>query len=342
MASGAGWDARAASGRLVPPGVLLAVLGALLLISLVLAPLVGPTRISLAAALDFSIPAEENTDRIILLQLRLPRVLMAVAAGAALAAAGAAFQALLRNDLATPYTLGVSGGASFAALLMLHLGAGAAWMLPPAAFAGAAFAVVLILQLSKRAPSPDRMATLLLAGVTLNLVFAAGILMVQYLSDPFQTYQMIRWMMGALDVADLWIPLGVGVPALAAAAVLWRDGVALNLMTLGEDAAAHLGVEVERVRWRVLLVASGAAALVVAFVGPIGFVGLIAPHFVRRLSGPDHRWLVPSAAVAGALLLVVCDAAGRLIGGDREFPVGVLTACLGGPFFLAILFRRRY
>jgi len=328
----------------IPFPALLAALAAALAAAMVLAPLVGPADISLARVFDASIPAAENPDRVIFFDLRLPRILFGALAGAALAVAGAVFQALLRNDLATPYTLGVSGGASFGALAAMHLaGLGAVgvavWTAPLAAFLGAAFAVAVILMLARRARVADRVTTLLLAGVTMNLIFAAGILVLQFRANPYEAYQMIRWMMGGLDVAGLGTPAGLAAPLAALFLALAAHARALNAMTLGDAAAVHLGFDAGRVRLACLASASAATALVVAFSGPVGFVGLIAPHAVRRFTGPDHRRLLPAAALAGAAFLVACDAVARLVGGPAEFPVGIVTAALGGPFFLWILFR---
>ncbi|MCB2154918.1 iron ABC transporter permease [bacterium] len=318
----------------------------LLAIVFIVSPLVGPTSISWSRALDHSIPIDQNTDRLIFETIRLPRALFGVLAGAVLALAGAVFQALLRNDLATPYTLGISGGATFGALGTIHLLAAgvatgfAALLIPGAAFAGAAIAVALILALAHRPRVADRMSTLLLAGVTMNLIFAAGVLILQYLANPYEAYGMLRWMMGGLDVASLTVPGLLLLPVLAGGAFLISRAHALNLMTLGDATATHLGIDAKRTRLTCLGVAAALTSLIVAYAGPIGFVGLIVPHAIRRLLGPDNRILLPASALAGAAFLIACDTAARAIGGATEIPVGILTACLGGPFFLWILFRQ--
>lgn len=312
----------------------------------VLTPLVGQADVSLARALDASIPPEQNPDYLILMTLRIPRTVFGLVAGAALALAGAVFQALLRNDLATPYTLGVSGGATFGALLAIQLaGVGVlslgGWaLMPPAALLGGSISVGVILLIARRSPTADRMATLLLAGVTLNLMFAAGIQVIQYLANPFEVFSMVRWMMGGLYEYPFVVSGFLGAVVAAGFFVLLAHAQALNVMTLGDATAVHLGFDAGRTRFVCLAAASAITALVVAWSGPIGFVGLIIPHAMRRLVGPDHRRLLPCVLVAGAAFLVICDFAGRLIGGTQELPVGIITACLGGPFFLWILFRR--
>jgi iron complex transport system permease protein len=327
------------------PGRVLVVLALVLLATLVLAPLVGPTTISLARAFDRSIPPDQNTDAVIFFNTRLPRILFAALVGAALAGAGAVYQALLRNDLATPYTLGISGGASFGALLAMRwlapLVAGAGYLVTPlAALAGAGLAMLLVTLLARRPTVSDRTHTLLLAGVTLNLLFASGILIVQYLSDPHQAFAMLRWMMGGLDVATITLPAVLALPIVGAFVVLMANAQALNVMSIGDRTATHLGLDADRVRFIGLSAASFMAALVVAWAGPIGFVGLVVPHLLRRFVGPDHRFLLPAVALAGASFLVICDTLARTIANPLELPVGIVTAAIGGPFFLWVLFRR--
>ncbi len=308
-----------------------------LVVVMALAPLVGPSKISLAGLFDKSIPPEENTDRLIFFTIRLPRMLMGLVAGSALAMAGAVFQALLRNDLATPYTLGVSGGAAFGALLAFHV---AAVMVPVAALLGAGFSVTMILLLASRGTGHDRIGTLLLAGVTMNLVFGAGIQVVQYVASPYEVFSMVRWMMGGLDVAHLSTPLLLLVPVAVGLAILMSQAQSLNVMTLGDSTASHLGFNPNQQRMICIITASVMTALVVAVAGPVGFVGLIVPHAIRRLVGQDHRKLLPASFLAGATFLILCDTVARVIGGNTELPVGIVTASLGGPFFLWILFRR--
>jgi len=272
-------------------------------------------------------------------------VLFAALVGAALAVAGAVYQALLRNDLATPYTLGISGGASFGALLAMRwmpvgLATLGVALVPLSALVGAALAMLLVTLLARRPTVSDRTHTLLLAGVTLNLLFASGILIVQYLSDPHQAFAMLRWMMGGLDVSSVALPAALTLPLLAAFVILMANAQGLNVMSIGDRTATHLGLNADRVRLIGLSAASIMVALVVAWAGPIGFVGLVVPHLLRRFVGPDHRVLLPAVALGGASFLIVCDTLARTIANPLELPVGIITAAIGGPFFLWVLFRR--
>jgi len=335
----------AASSRLSGSGRPLVPLALLLVAAAVVAPLIGPTSISLTRAFDGSIPVEQNPDALIFWSARLPRVLFAIVVGAGLAAAGAVYQALLRNDLATPYTLGVSGGASFGALLAMRLSpvlliGASALFVPGAAFLGAALAMLVVTLLARRAGAGDRTHTLLLAGVTLILLFASGILIVQYLSDPHQAFSMLRWMMGGLDTSSLVLPAVLAAPIALALTVLAAHGRALNVMSIGDRTAIHLGVHAERTRLVCLSAASLIAALLVAYAGPVGFVGLVVPHALRRLVGPDHRVLLPAAALGGATFLLVCDTVARTVVSPLELPVGIVTSAVGGPFFLWVLMRK--
>ncbi len=334
-------------------------LGVFVLAAAAICPFVGPTRLDWAQVLHWGAGAKgtagaasaSNPDAMIFYGLRLPRVLFGLVAGAALALAGAVFQALLRNDLATPYTLGISGGASVGALLVLRFmpatlaGIAGIWLLPFSSFLFAGLTVALVLGLARgggrsshRAAPPS---TLLLAGVTLNLLFGSLILLIQYCSDPYSAFMMFRWLLGGVDVASYREAGLAGAVVAAGALVLTAQARRLNLLSMGEMTAAHLGVSVERTRLVCLGVASLMTAAVVAFSGPIGFVGLIVPHALRRVIGPDHRILLPSAAMAGAGFLVVCDAAARTVLAPSEIPVGVITSLLGAPFFLWILFRHK-
>jgi len=308
---------------------------------LAVSPFVGPTPLSWAAVMDDSIPRDENPAWIILWNIRLPRVLFGALVGMTLSVAGAVFQALFRNDLAEPYTLGVSSGATFGATLGMKFLGSVAFVATAGALLGGAAAVAVILAVARRTTSADRTSTLLLGGVTLSILFGAGILIIQYLANPFEAYGMIRWMMGGLDVARMAVPGMLALPLSACILVAMSRARALNAMTLGDRTAADLGFDPNRDRAIAIGAVSLATALAVAFCGPIGFVGLIVPHALRRLLGPDHRRLLPATAIAGAAFLVLCDTVARRIGGATELPVGIVTACLGGPFFLWILLQTR-
>lgn len=327
--------------------VVFGVLVATLLGTMLVCPLLGPagSTFDLKQVFDTSIPNDQNPHRDIFFTARLPRVLFGLLVGFGLSVAGAAYQALLRNDLATPYTLGLSGGASLGALLTIYF-AGAALgdsvSRPLGAFLGGLGVILFIGLLAARVRRGFSTTTLLLAGVTLNLLFSAFILLLQYLSDPYQTFAMIRWMMGGLDVAELSVPALLFFPTLLCGIGVFSQARSLDLLSLGEDAALHLGVQVSRARWMVLILSGLMTALLVAYSGPIGFVGLIVPHTVRRLLGPGHRVLLPACGLAGASFLVWCDTFARTQFGGDGIPVGVVTAFLGGPFFLFILLRKNH
>lgn len=321
-----------------------AVLLVLFLGGLALTPFIGPTPLDWGAALRGWLDGDAaNADTFILFQLRLPRVLFVLGGGAALALAGAAYQAVLRNDLAEPFSLGVSSGAALGALIAFHAAPAAlgAFAMPACAFAGALAAVGAIYMLARAKGALASPATLLLAGVTMNFLFGAAILFVQYLSDPYQTMMLLRWLMGGTDGATYTFAAIAAVAAVGTGLFLWGQGRALDVLSLGEYSAHDLGVSVGRVRLLALGVASLATALVVAFAGPIGFVGLIVPHAVRFVFGARHRVMIPACVLGGAGFLAWCDALARSALAGTELPVGILTAFLGAPFFLFLLMRKR-
>jgi iron complex transport system permease protein len=262
--------------------------------------------------------------------------------GGTLAAAGVVFQGLLRNPLATPYTLGVSAGASLGAMIAITFGAA----LPvggvaTASLIGALVAVAVVYALASAHQHGLSTTVLLLAGVTLNAFFSALILFVQYLSDFAETYRALRWLMGDLDVAGytaILASLPLVVTALVAFAWLARP---LNLLSLGAEAAGSRGLDVGRAQRIAFFSASLATGAAVAVGGPIGFVGIIVPHLVRLLVGADHRLVLPGSAFFGGAFLVGCDVFARTVLAPLELPVGIITALIGGPFFLWLLLRRR-
>lgn len=323
-----------ALGKLVALSVLFVAVAAL-------SPCIGPTVISLAKAFDRSISYEQNPDAVIFFATRLPRVLFACVAGAALAVAGALMQCLFRNDLATPDTLGVSSAAALGALVSLQfLGIAAQAGVAAGALAAALGAIALVLLAARSLGAWERSATLLLLGVSLNILFGAAILVAQYVANPFETYRMVRWMMGAVDVSDLRTVGTVAafvVPCVAAATML---GARMNALASGDFTAHSLGVAPERTRLAVLALAGFCTAMIVAHAGPIGFVGLVVPHLLRLWIGGDHRLLLPASALGGGIFLVAADAIARVAGGGIEIPVGVVTAIVGGPALIVMLLRR--
>jgi iron complex transport system permease protein len=306
----------------------------------ILAPLVGPTPMALGRALSHA-----GADRLVLVHARLPRIAAALVGGAGLAAAGVALQSLLRNALAEPYTLGVSGGGALAAAMSIALGLDS--LLPrglavPASSLAGTFAVAwLVARLGRgdgRRLSPP---LLLLTGISISVVCSAGILLALHVAEPLTGARVLRWLMGGLDIAGFDL-LAIATPLVAiGVAGIVASARAMNALALGDDAAAALGVDVERTGRRLYFCASLATGAVVAVVGPIGFVGLVVPHALRRIVGSDHRVLLPCSILAGGLFLLLCDTVTRVAFRFGEPPVGILTALVGGPTLVALLLRDR-
>ena len=308
------------------------------------APTVGSTDISLSKAFDTSIPWEDNVDAQIFFVARLPRVLSGGLVGATLAAAGVVLQAMLRNPLAEPFTLGVAAGAALGAMLAMTSGLDVGVMgvssIPVASFIGSLVAISIVYAFASSRKRGLSTNVLLLAGVTLNSFFSALILFVQYMADFTQSFRTVRWLMGDLDVGS-YTPIIAATPFIVAAfavfAILPRT---LNLLTMGEDVAAARGVEVVHAQRWAFLSASLATGAAVSLGGPIGFIGIVVPHLVRLMVGSDHRIVLPAAALFGAAFTVLCDLTARTIMAPLELPVGIITALIGGPFFLWLLVKK--
>ncbi len=310
-----------------------------------LAPLAGAVHVP-AAELGRALfdPSSADPVAVRILALRLPRVALGLIVGAFLAVAGAAFQTLLGNPLATPYTVGVAAAGSFGAFLALALGTpailGAAGSVPAMALLFAMGELALLAALARRARWGR--TALVLAGVTFNFLFAGATLFVRLLAEPFTLQAMDRWLMGGLDVVG-WSPVAwAGLLGLPAFVLLAGAGDVLDQLALGGAVAHGRGVAVGR--WRAAILGAGAwlTAAAVAQAGPIAFIGLVIPHAVRRLVGAGHRRVLPASALAGAAALVAADTVARTVtlpGGGAELPVGLVTALAGGPVFLALLAR---
>lgn len=310
--------------------------------------LVGAERIAIGAAL-FGGPGAE-VDQLILWRIRLPRVALAALVGGGLAAAGTVLQALVRNPLADPHMLGVSGGAALGAAAMLMLGsAGAltagrlplgALLVPAGAFAGALLAMGLVYRLGSL-QGRLQPYMFLLAGVVTNSFCGALIMALNALADFFQAHGILFWLLGSLQTQS-WALVAASAAYLVVG-VLWlmRHTRAFNVLSLGEESAAHLGVDVARTRRGAFVVSSLLVGASVSVSGMIGFVGLIVPHITRLLIGPDYRLLLPAAVLTGATFLVLADTLARSLFGATEIPVGVVTALCGGPFFVYLLRRER-
>jgi iron complex transport system permease protein len=311
---------------------------------IVIAPTVGSTSISLARAFDRQIAWADNVDAQIFFIARLPRVIAGALVGATLAAAGVVLQALLRNPLATPFTLGISTGAGLGAILaiayQLDLGGFGAISVPTASFIGALVATSLVYLLATRVHGGLSTNVLLLAGVTLNSFFSAIITFVQYLVDFTDWYRTARWLLGNIDVSGFG-PLLATLPLFVVAFTMFATlPRALNLLTLGDDVASSRGVDVRRVQRLAFLSSSLATGAAISLAGPIGFIGIVVPHLVRLIVGADHRLVMPAAVLFGAAFLVLCDLIARTIMSPVELPVGVVTAMIGGPFFMWLLVRK--
>lgn len=281
------------------------------------------------------------TTRDIVLGLRFPRVLLGVLVGGGLAMAGATFQALLRNPLAEPYILGISGGASVGAVLVLAFGwaTTGSWVLPLAAFVGAILAIFMVFGVATATGRTMDVRVLLLAGVVVAAFFSACITLILSVSSARTIQSAVLWIMGSLAAADWGNVALTAAYTLPAALLLLAFARPLNLMAIGEETAAYLGTDVERVKRLALLVAALITASGVAVAGVIGFVGLVVPHAVRLLVGPDHRALLPLSFLAGGAFLTLADLAARLVLAPTEIPIGVITAFVGVPFFLMLLRR---
>jgi iron complex transport system permease protein len=322
----------------------LAALSGLLVLAVFAGLAAGPSALSPGQVADVLVGADAPAAAAdIVLRVRLPRVLLAALVGACLAVAGALFQALLRNPLADPFVLGVSGGAALGGITALSLGATLGWgyaAVPPAAFAGAIATTLLLYAI---AGVRGRVSTtgLLLTGVVFNAFASAAIVFLTSLAGRSEGAGIFLWLIGSLsavraDVAP-WVA-GFLAAGLVCALPMARG---LNALTLGEESAQQLGVDVERQKRLLLLATSLMVGAAVSVSGLIGFVGLIIPHLLRLLVGPDHRLLVPAAALGGAAFLVACDTAARVLLDGRELPVGAITALAGGPLFLWLLHRNQ-
>jgi len=323
----------------------LAGFGTLAVAAIVIAPLIGSTRISLRRAFDPAIPFGDNVDAQIFFVARLPRTLAGALVGSMLASAGVVFQGLLRNPLATPFTLGVSAGAALGAMLAITFGWSFAWAgipaAPAASFIGSLAAVAIVYALARARHSGMSTNVLLLAGVTMNAFFSALILFVQYFADFSQTYRILRWLMGDLDISS-YEPLLTALPlVLVSFGIFAWLARPLNLLSLGAESAGTHGLDVTRAQRAAFISASLATGAAVSVGGPVGFIGIIVPHLVRLLVGSDHRVVLPASALFGAAFLIACDVVARTAMSPLELPVGVITALIGGPFFLWLLVRKR-
>ncbi|MEQ8236241.1 MAG: iron chelate uptake ABC transporter family permease subunit [Syntrophomonadaceae bacterium] len=279
----------------------------------------------------------------ILITMRMPRVLLAALVGAGLSLAGATFQGLFRNPMADPYVIGVSSGAALGAvssiLLQTTFRFSMNYGIPAFAFLFALFTIALVYNLA-RVGGKVPVMTLLLSGIAVNSLLTALVSLCQFFSGD-QLHQVVFWLMGSFsgrgwNYVNIFIPYG-----LVGAIIVFVYARELNAMLLGEESAQHLGVEVERVKRRLLIAAAILTGACVSVSGLIGFVGLVIPHVVRLVFGPDHRTLLPAVALIGAIFLLLADIISRIIIAPGELPVGIVTALVGGPFFIYLLRRQK-
>ena len=301
------------------------------------APFIGANMLSMKDVFDLQ---SGGVDAKIFWQMRLPRVFIAFLAGATFALCGMVFQALFRNPLVDPSTLGVSAGASFGATIYIWLGLSFSILgisgISFFAFIGALSSIYIVWSLS-RSQYGASISRMLLAGIVVSFFFVSLIMLIQYLSNINQSFRITRWLMGGLFIygyEPLWNVLFF---SLAGFAVIWYFTHELNLLTTGEELAISRGVDVAMLIKVLFLLISLIIGGMVAVCGPISFVGIIVPHICRLLIGADHRFLTPAVFLFGGLFLVVCDTFARTAVAPAEIPVGVITAILGGPFFLWLL-----
>jgi iron complex transport system permease protein len=320
-------------------GLALAVLAAVMFVC----SLIGTEKVSLKAVLTGpDTQAATNPDYEIFMRIRLPRIILAGLVGAALACAGVVFQVLLRNPLADPYILGISSGAGLGAIIAVISGLN--WTLwgrsPIAVFAFAgALGTVWLVWFIGQLTGKFHVTGLLLAGVVVNAFFSALMMFLTSIAKSDQVYATIFWLMGNMIEGDflvLWIGAGCVVGGIVA---LFCIGPQLNALSFGANDARSMGVNVVRIRTIAFGIAAGITAVAVSLSGLIGFVGLVVPHGVRLVFGPDHRQLLPLSSIAGAIFLVIADTLARIIVAPAQLPVGVVTAIVGGPFFLILLVK---
>jgi iron complex transport system permease protein len=327
----------------------------LLLVVAVLSLAIGPTGISLQAlpraleaSLGYSTDAAAARDRLVLIDLRLPRTLLAGFVGAALATSGAMMQGLFRNPLADPGLIGVSSGAALAAVATIVLGQGIAaplvaplgfYALPIAAFTGGLVTTMILVAIAAR-HGQLAVGTLLLAGIAVGAFSAAMTGLLAYVSDERQLRDLTLWSMGSLSGASWQKIFAIAPFAIVLALLVPRLVRGLNGFLLGEAEAMHLGIDTERTKRIAIAATAAAVGAAVAVSGVIGFVGLVVPHLMRLISGPDHRVVLPGSALLGAALVIFADIVARMVIRPAELPIGIVLALIGAPVFLHLVLRR--
>lgn len=316
----------------------------------------GAVDIPIETIIDLGFEVFQSSDKdtvsqqvkTILFDIRLPRICLAILIGAILAISGAVMQGLFRNPLAAPSLIGVSSGASVGASVVIVLAG--AWLqsntalglslVAVGAFIGSFLVTVLVYRLSTSALGTS-VTTMLLAGIAVSALAGAVSGLLSYYADNEMLRQISIWQMGNLSTANWQRVLVLAVVAILVLSLFPRESKSLNALLLGESEARHLGIDVQQVKRKLILLTTLGIGTAVAIGGMIGFVGLIVPHIVRLLIGPDHRWLLPASALAGGVLLLLADTIARIIIAPTELPTGILTAILGAPFFIMLLVQQR-
>jgi len=316
---------------------------ALLLASVMILPWIGAEKLEWSRVLSY-FEGEATVEGMIFFDQRLPRVLLGLAIGGALSMTGASLQVLFRNPLAEPWTLGVAGGAAVGAFIArifpsAYLAVGPLNSSQLLALTGAGLVLGMIFLFSR---SPQGMSTqvLLLGGVTIGVVASGLMMMITYFVSPFEVVAYHRWMMGGLDVVGYRELLSLAILGIPGTALLLSQTREYNHLALGEEMAVGHGVDVRRMQRLTFIGAGVTTAACVAVAGPIGFIGMIVPHMVRKLSGVDNRIVLPAAFLLGGVILAMCDCGARTAIAPTEIPVGIVTAVLGGPVFLYLLARK--
>ena len=297
-----------------------------------------------AGVLPISGNETEMTTDTILLHLRLPRVFLGFMVGSALASVGVILQALLRNPLADPYILGVSSGSALGVSLAVLFGIGTmAWAVPALPLCGFLGGLLALFVLYRMSVTSDRLPvhSVLLAGVILNAIFSALIMFVTSIMEPNRSFSMMAWLMGSLTAPSEQTLLALSVYLAICLGLLFGQVSVLNVMTLGEEPARSLGVDIERVKRNILMTTALVTGAVVSVSGMIGFIGMVVPHAMRLLLGADHRLLLPASAISGGIFLMTADTFARSVFAPSELPVGIMTALAGGPFFIYLLMWRK-
>lgn len=336
--------------RRITPGLVLSVLGILLLVCSICGLTTGAVALGVPdvlRALWLGATGQDIADPLlaVVTVIRLPRLLGALAVGGALAVAGASLQGLFRNPLADPALIGVSSGAALGAVFIIVAGSAlpmlaGPWALPLAASLGGLLTTCIVYRLGRRDGQTD-VATLLLAGIAINSIAGAGTGLLTYFADNNQLRSLTFWLLGSLGSVgwqQVWIAVPIMLVCSAGLCCLARP---LNAFLMGENVAHHLGYSIERVKVLTILLSAISVGAAVSISGVIGFVGLVVPHVLRLATGANHRLLLPAAALLGGAMLLAADTLARTIVSPAELPIGILTALLGGPFFLFLLVRYR-